>query len=938
MQSDNNRHPEVLRRISIGWGFLLLVLIFSPVRAELPSARLTSAFPPGAKQGTNVEIALTGQDLDELTALHFSDPRITAKPTTASSKFSVTVPPDLAPGIYDVRAVGRYGVTNPRSFVVGTLPESASKPGNTSPATAASISAGHTIDAVAEANALHYYKLPLKKGQRIFAQIQASSIDSRMEPSILLADAGGNDRVICRRGELLDFTAPADADYLLKVHDFTYRGGPEFFYHLTVQSGPWIDFILPPAGLAGTKGRYTLFGRNLPGSSPAPGFAVGGHPLEQLAVDIQLPADPQTQTAPFSYVPSPAAFMDGIDYRLAGAQGISNPIRIGFATAPVILRDPAASASVSSPQKLSIPCEVAGQFLPRNQPHVFTFDAPANSAFWIEVFSNRLGNPTAPFLVVQRVAKDAKSVEKITDVQEVYESPINLGGAELRTASRDPAYRLETKEAGSYRLVLRDLFTTPADAGALAYRLCIRKETPDFRLLACAATPVLEKDSKDAPISTPMLRRGGITPIKVVALRQDKFDGEIQLKVEGLPAGVICPPTSIPVGAASAVLLLSAADDAPAGFAAIQITGVATINGVAITRQARPGTVSTSNYDTQNKTVEVASRQSRELFVAVVAETSPLSIAIAKDAPVETCVFNKISIPIKILRRGELTGPIALKLAGHPLLAPLKEATIEPAADSAKIDLDLTQIKLTPGVYSFDVETLAKLKYRSGVDAAKEAEAEAKQTEKASTDLSAAAKTAAAQLAALKPDAPERPASEKASAQAAKSAKDAQTAKAAALARAKDLTVKAQPKDMTASFYSPPIRLTVTSAPIKITPPAPVSLEAGGKLEIPLAITRLYGFVDLVDLAIVAPNVKGLSGKVTFAKDQSQAKLTLQTDAATPNGEHAIKLEAKLKLNGQTITVEQPLTIKMTAKAPAAAPPTTKAAPATSPSPKAPPK
>lgn len=869
-------------------------------------------------------MTITGQDLEDVSALHFSDARITAK-AAAGNKFAVTVAADVPPGIYDLRAIGRYGVSNPRSFVVGSLNETSAKSGNTSVEQAAPISVDETTSAVAQANAVQYYKLPLKKGQRIFAAVEARNIDSRMEPSIVLADASGNDRVTSRRGELVDFTAPADGDYFLKVYDFTYQGGPEFFYRLTVSSGPHIDFIVPPAGLPGSKGRYTIFGRNLPGGKPATDRSASGRALEQLNVEIELPADPQSAGAAFSYIPSSASLMDGFDYRLATPRGISNAIRIGFAAAPVVERDQAIGAgSESKFQKLAVPCEVDGRFVPRSRPQGFTFDAPANSAFSIEVISNRLGNPTAPFLLVQRVGKDDKGAEKISDVQEVYESPLNAGGSEFRTSSRDPAYRLEVKDAGTYRLILRDLFTTPADDSSLTYRLCIRPSTPDFRLVAFPASPVLEKDSKDAPISTALLRRGGLTPIQVVALRQDGFAGEIQLKVEGLPPGVTCAATSIAPSANSATLFLSATDNAPADFGSLQITGISLIGTTTVIRQARPGTVSTSAYDTQNKAVEVASRRARELFVSVVPEPAPLTISLGKGAPLETCVFNKISIPIKITRKGEITGPIALKLSGHSLLAPVKEVTIAPPADTASIDLDLAQLKLPVGVYDLNVETLAKLKYRAGVEAATEAETAAKQAEKTATDSAAAAKGAAAKLASVKPEAPEFAAAKKTSEELAKIAKDAEAAKVAAAAKAKDLTAKAAPKDYAASFYSPPVRLTVAASPIKIAPLPAVSIEAGAKADLPVEISRFYGFTDSVELNVIAPTVKGIAGKSTLAKDKMKENLAIQSDAATPAGEYAIKLEAKLKLNGQAITVEQPLTIKVTQKKEAAKPAATK--------------
>jgi len=125
---------------------------------------------------------------------------------------------------------------------------------------------------------------------------------------------------------------------------------------------------------------------------------------------------------------------------------------------------------------------------------------------------------------------------------------------------------------------------------------------------------------------------------------------------------------------------------------------------------------------------------------------------------------------------------------------------------------------------------------------------------------------------------------------------------------------KAPAKEVPASFYSTPLRLVVAPAPITLSAPAPVAVEAGSKVEVPVRVTRMYGYGDPIELALVAPSVKGVGGKATVAKDQSEAKLLVQTDAATPPGDHTIKLEAKLKLSTQTITVEQPVTLKVTAK------------------------
>src|SRR6185436_20602190 len=89
---------------------------------------------------------------------------------------------------------------------------------------------------------------------------------------------------------------------------------------------------------------------------------------------------------------------------------------------------------------------------------VFAFEARKGDVFWIEVFSQRLGLPTDPNLVIQRVTKNDKGTEQTEDVAEVYDNDTNIGEREFNTASRDPVTRFEAKENGTYRVMVRDGF------------------------------------------------------------------------------------------------------------------------------------------------------------------------------------------------------------------------------------------------------------------------------------------------------------------------------------------------------------------------------------------------------------------------------------------------------------------------------------------------
>src|SRR5207244_11756893 len=114
----------------------------------------------------------------------------------------------------------------------------------------------------------------------------------------------------------------------------------------------------------------------------------------------------------------------------------------------------------------------------------------------------------------------------------------------------------------AYRIQVRDWFNTSRADPRLVYRLSIRKETPDFRLVAVPQPPPSpNKDAKEALLWTPLLRREETMPIKVMAFRRDNFNGHIKLKVEKLPAGVTSNEAKIEKDKSSALLLVTAAEN-----------------------------------------------------------------------------------------------------------------------------------------------------------------------------------------------------------------------------------------------------------------------------------------------------------------------------------------------------------------------------------------
>ena len=577
-------------------------------------------------------------------------------PQPVANAFEITVAGNVPVGTYECRAIGTYGISNPRAFQVSNVEETREDNNNNNIENAKDLKLGTILNGRSDGNAdLDYYKFTAKAGQRLIFDCWSERIDSLMDATLVVMDREGRELVrnrdTNRRDPLLDFTAPADGEYYLKVYDFLYQGGADHIYRLSANTGPYIDYVMPPAGKPGSKDKFTLFGRNLPGGSPS-GVKIDGIELQKLAVDITLPAGDAARALSVGGVARPADLsVDGFEYRL----GNSNPVTIGFVTGPAVAeKDP--NNTQAEAQQISPPCEVHGQFYPRRDQDWFKFDAKAGEVYYIEVISQRLGQPTDPFLLVQQVTKNDKGEEQVKDLQAADDNATNLGGTDFPTNTDDPTYKLTVPVDGTYRVLVRDLYYGSRGDPRYAYRLSIRKPQPDFRLVAIAKRP--GQNNQGSRGSAAVIRKGGNEMIGVMAFRQDGFDGEITVTAEGLPAGVTCHEAIIGPKANSAQLVLQSTDAAAAWTGTIRIVGKAKIANADATRVARAGSIVWTGKQNQSAT---RSRMNRNLAFCVLNEQAPFLAVASKEKAWETSRAGKLEIPIKVTRRGEFKGNLALK-------------------------------------------------------------------------------------------------------------------------------------------------------------------------------------------------------------------------------------------------------------------------------------
>lgn len=739
----------------------------SPALAQLPHARLNWVYPAGGKIGTSVDVSVGGTDLDNATGLYFSHPGITAQVKTGPvtplrptapvlpGQFTVAIAADVPPGLYEVRTVGRYGASTPRAFVVGDLEEVLKVDGNSTREKAQEITLGSTVTGRTAADVDDYYKFKAAAGQRITINILAYRIDSRMDGTVVLYDASGTEvassRDIKGFDPVIDYTVPAESELTVAVHDFTYRGGPEFAYRLSVSAKPYLQYVFPPSGVAGTSGKFTLYGYNLPGGVVAADPLAAKQGLQQLEVDIALPAvAPTEHPAVFGAVAEPQdSNIDGLVYRLPSPSGVSNPVFISYATAPVV-REVEPNNTPVAPQALSLPCEVVGQFSPTRDADWFTVEAKKGDVYSIEVISQRLGLPTDPQLVIKQVVKDDKGMVTYKDIVEGDDTDLKLANPGFDRASDDPFARFAPAEDGTYLILLRDLYGGSRATGRLVYRLSIRPETPDFRLLATLRN-LTDPDKAKLLTANPVLRKGGSQRLMVQVYPIDGFKENITVSVEGLPAGVTCPPVTATPDDKQVTLVLAAAADAADWTGPITVVGKAKVGDKEISHIARPSYVV---WDRIAATDYTYARVAQQIVVSVAAEADPARVeATVANGMLESARAGKVEIPVKVTRVEGFKGGLPLVPVGLPKEITAAALMLNEQTAEGKLELTIAP-NTKPGLYTLFLSGQSKLAYKRNELAVTEATAVKTAADAALIEVMAAvtksneAKAAADKLAA----------------------------------------------------------------------------------------------------------------------------------------------------------------------------------------------
>ncbi len=596
-------------------GFLILSAVTvctsasGVANAELPLIRFDRLSPIGAAAGSTIEAEILGGDIEEVKSLVFDHPGLKAE-FVKERFFKVSVAADVPAGTYDVRLVGRFGVSNPRLLAISHgLTDVAEVEPNNEPDKAQLVAVNSAINGSSDQNGEDWFRFEAKRGQRVTVDCLATRLDSTVDGTLTLTNKAGKQLAsnsdYFGADPFLDFVAPEDGEFFVKFHDLTYNGGAP--YRLVISDRPHVENVFPRAITAGQSATLMVLGRNLGSGAKKSAAQIHEAPLEEIALPVLAPADVlDLQTYRFLEHPTdhsvlPTAgtcTLTGFQWRpeFPGVGAALNAQRI-LVTKEAVTIEAEPNNSFESPQPITLPAIVAGRFDQPRDTDWFEVTVPENGNYAVEVFCERISGRADPVVVAFDETKNrVGEFDDFGHRQNAFDGHL-----------RDPVGMFSFNKGQKYRLLVQERYGRGGPR--YQYVLSLRKPQPDFYPAAI--------HSQNPGPGHVTLWKGGTAYLDVVTHFRDGLNTPMTITAEGLPPGVHAAPTTTDNQQVTFVLW---SDENAADFAGpIKLFATAKVGEQTLRREVRPYT---RVWNIANIS---SSRPTREQLIAV-RETAPYSL------------------------------------------------------------------------------------------------------------------------------------------------------------------------------------------------------------------------------------------------------------------------------------------------------------------------
>lgn len=690
---------------------LAAVFISGPetLLAQLPIHQLHSISPIGAQRGQTVNITTAGADLLDVKKLMFSDAALQPQlvqgavdPVTELSQpqwgnFTLAIPADQPLGIYEVWAIGRYGVSNSRRFVVDSLAIFQDPGNNNTIAQASPLTLPTAIQGRCDNAVIDHYKLDLTEGQSISIECFAKSIDSRLTPVLAIVDSKGRELAVARGHELKDpilqFTSPKTDVYYLTIKDFLLEGGGNSFYWLRVLPSIAVEEIAPGVAVANSSLQWKGMGQqNKPGT-----------PRSSVEVSTGSTSIPESPV--LAWQSSRIPLLRPMQASLAWVE-VSRPDEFSrhVIAAPAnsnIYADIAPSTQVAAPTPVTLPAEISSRFAEQTQDQYFQFNADKDAKISIELAAAKLGQITDAILAIGRIQAPDKPIQWLATLDDPPNRESTRRG-EFDLMSDDPIGEFTVPETGTYCIRVRNQYRSLL-GNAPKYYLSIRLSNPDYQAFV-AFKQLKRGGDQQTPFAALNLVRGMSVPVQVQIVRKNGFNEPIEIKVTGLPSGVSASPLTIPSGRNEGWLLLSAAQDAPVGEGNLSVMAEAKFAEQVQQRAAVPMAVVWDSPDRNN--TPATFRVTTSLVLGVTEEPPRVAVAATSPKPLDerqrivAAPGEELKLTMSIQRNNGFAAEVKLKQQGLPDPWGSPEVTFAPDATQVEWIVKIPA-ENSVGVYPF---------------------------------------------------------------------------------------------------------------------------------------------------------------------------------------------------------------------------------------------
>ncbi len=686
-------------------GFLILsaVTVFTSAcgvaNAELPLIRFDRLSPIGAAAGSTIEVEVLGGDIEEVKSLLFDHPGLKAE-FVKERFFKVSVAADVPAGTYDVRLVGRFGVSNPRLLAISHgLTDVAEVEPNNEPEKAQLVAVNSAINGSSDQNGEDWFRFEAKRGQRVTVDCLATRLDSTVDGTLTLTNKAGKQLAsnsdYFGADPFLDFVAPEDGEFFVKFHDLTFNGGAP--YRLVISDRPHVENVFPRAITAGQSATLTVLGRNLGSGAKKSAPQIHEAPLEEIALPVSAPADVlDLQTYRFLEHPTdhsvlPTAgtcTLTGFQWRpeLPGVGAALNAQRI-LVTKEAVTIEAEPNNSFESPQPITLPAIVAGRFDQPRDTDWYEVTVPENGNYAVEILCERISGRADPVVVAFDEKKNrVGEFDDFGHRQNAFDGHL-----------RDPVGMFSLNKGQKYRLLVQERYGRGGPR--YQYVLSLRKPQPDFYPAAI--------HSQNPGPGHVTLWKGGTAYLDVVTHFRDGLNVPMTITAEGLPPGVHAAPTTTDNQQVTFVLW---SDENAADFAGpIKLFATAKVGEQTLRREVRPYT------RVWNQANISSSRPTREQLIAV-RETAPYSLELVPNQ-IEIEAGKTAELKVQAKRFWpEFKNAINLIPLAFKGNFQMPNTTI--AADTNDVTIRITvQAGTRPGEYTMSVLGQAQVPFNKAKDA-----------------------------------------------------------------------------------------------------------------------------------------------------------------------------------------------------------------------------